>query len=195
MEQTLHIKYVVKVISITKPLQKTHFTIRHPENASCLSGIAVTNTCFSVVIAPEGRPRISLDNAGFLSLATPNKGDVFYTEDLKIDKGDYRDKTEQLINPSFLLGDTEFSGKRLDYFDTAMPIQDALMEGYYEDIFIQTAVVAPPSPGLPKTEVVVKGTAAASRAPVGRSLTYKVTLYLRYIVNEKEIIPTSETCN
>src|SRR6185312_6710456 len=123
MEQELHIKYVVKVISITKSLQKMHFVLRHPENATCLSGIAVTTTCFSDnLLGPEGRPRNKSDNAGFLSLATPNKGDVFYSEDLKVEQGEFRDTTELLINPPFPSGEFEFYGKRYEYLDTAMPI-------------------------------------------------------------------------
>src|ERR1700757_3786122 len=187
MEQVLHIKYVVKVITITKPLQKTHFTIRHPENASCLSGIAVTTNAYAAPLMIRDGAKAPTDNAGFLSLAVPNKGDVFYTEDVKVERDEYRDKIEQLIKPTFITPDFEFSGKKFGYMDTAMPVNDAFMEGYYEDLFFQTGFIGGGIGGP-------KGEGGGDFIP--RILTgYKVTLYLRYIVNEKEIIETPKPCN
>lgn len=167
MEKEHKIKHVVKVLSITKQFQKIHFTLRHPENALYLSGIAVTGTkVYEAGLEGITRP----DSAGFLSLAIPEKGDVFYTEQVKSEKSKFLDFAEQRLALGFLKNAFGFSGKRKTYFDTCVPITEALMEGYYEDtsfvpVIIFLAFSPPPPPSI---------------------TPYTITLYLRYVMNEDQ---------
>ena len=183
---------MVKVISITKAAQKIHFTVRHPENATCLSGIAITATCYvRRLINRDMVTRTVNDMTGFLSLAIPNKGDVFYSDHIKIETDNFLDKTEQLTR-SILLGQKfEFAGKRAEYFDTEMPITDALMEGYYEDVSSgnNTSIVFNSTPRLDIN--LQLPTLQQVRNPVAN---YKVRLYLRYVMHEKEIPQISSPC-
>jgi len=168
--KTPSIRYVVKILYITKGLQKIHFTLKHPENAIYLTGIAVSGTygrAYGVIGREE---RIFTDTTGTLSLAIPEKGDVFYTESLKIETGDFSEFVEETIAPNFFNPRFGFSAKRYEYFTTAVPITGNLMEGYYEDF-----VVPPRGGGF----ILIDGG--------DRSVSYyKVTLYLRYQMHEHD---------
>ena len=193
MEQVRHIKYVVKVISITKAAQKIHFTVRHPENATCLSGIAITGTCYlRRLINRDMITKTVNDITGFLSLAIPNKGDVFYSDHIKIETDNFLDKKEQLIGSAFLAKKFEFAGKRAEYFDTDIPITDALMEGYYEDVSAanNTTIVFNSTPRLDINPVL----ATFQQVHNNPEANYKVRLYLRYVMHEKEATQTPEPC-
>lgn len=155
MKSHFSIKYTVKVVSISNLGQKVHFTIRHPEDAEMITGIAVTAT----KLRPSGRAVFQSDTTGHLSLASPDKGDVFYTESIKAEQFDFRDLTEKRIGLAYVPKQFGFSGKRLEYFNTAIDTSQALLEGYYED-------------GSSSGLVIIGGDAH-------REL-YRVTLYLRY---------------
>lgn len=155
MKTQTGIKELVKALPITRPGQKIHFTVRHPENALFLTGIAVTGT---KILNPDD-PRAG-DNTGVLSLAIADEGDVFYTEEIKSERG-----TAGRIQGSFkkTFG---FSAKRFEYFDTCKRITDASLEGFYED----TSGLVRESP----SEVI----------PLGP--LYKIILYLRYQMQEEK---------
>jgi len=162
--KTPSIKYVVKVFYITKGLQKILFRIKHPENARYLTGIAISGTYgrpFGLIIRDE---RVNTDTTGVLSLAIPESGDVFYTDHLKIETGDFSEFVEETIAPGFLNPRFGFCAKRYEYFPTQVPITGNLMEGFYED------VVIPPGGGT----ILLSG------------YYYKVTLYLRYQMHKDE---------
>jgi len=171
MKKETGIKYVVRVIYITKPLQKIHFTARHPEEALYLTGIAVTGTNFS---RRGGDAIIFTDTTGIMSLAIPEKGDVFYTQEIKAETGNFSEYAEQRLRQSFINKSFSFSGKRSDYFNTCLPISDASIEGYYEDVssarLAFLSLIRPEPIGIP--------------LPRPDRKFYKVTLYLRYQMKE-----------
>ena len=75
------------------------------------------------------------DVAGHLTLAIAEKGDVVYTEDVRVDNNDYSELLEKNLIPSFVPKEHYLSGKGKFYFETLFLITDALLEGYYEDLF------------------------------------------------------------
>jgi len=167
MEKNRNIKYVVKVIYITKPLQKIHFTVRHPENACYLSGIKVSTNNILGEILKVGQ--IQNDVTGFLSLAIPQEGDVFYTEEVFSEIPDYAAIVLKELSAMELGGKTP--RKKNDYFNTCVQINEAIMEGYYED----TAFSMVLSPVKPKGEFDIR-----------KINPYKITLYLRYQLKEEK---------
>jgi hypothetical protein len=169
MKKYLDIKYVVKVLQITRGGQKIHFTIRHPENARCLTGVAMTTSNASLRhIDASPKPTV----CGTLALAIADKGDVFYTDGLRIDVNDVRDYVEGIQSGyAFSKGDHGRAGTRMGYFETCIPICSALMEGYYED-----------------TNTRGGGGGGKRLASLGGGFEtggYTVTLYLRYQLKEK----------
>ena len=75
------------------------------------------------------------DVAGHLTLAIAEKGDVVYTEDVRVDNNDYSELLEKNLIPSFVPKEQYLSGKGKFYFETLFLITDAILEGYYEDLF------------------------------------------------------------
>jgi hypothetical protein len=158
MSRPLSIGYAVKVIKITALGDKIRFNLRHPENAECLTGIAVTCTRSR----PQGLEGALLsDVAGTLALAIPEKGDVFFAESVKAEQGDFRDLTERRINLGLFNYPFGFSVKRIEYYDVSVPATNTLMEGYYEDSATEAGLI------------IIIGDDAPPEL-------YKVTLYLRY---------------
>lgn len=174
MKKETGIKYLVKVLFITKPAQKIHFTVRHPENALFLTGIAVTGTN----VLKRGVEGIKLpDITGVLSLAIPEQGDVFYTQEVKSESGIFLDVVERRIQASFLRKDFGRSGKRYDYFDTCVRITDAAIEGYYEDAANSRGIIIGPKLIEPIGIIPV---------PAPSRILYRITLYLRYQLKEEK---------
>src|SRR5207248_1952243 len=116
---------------------------------------------------------------------------VFYSDHIKIETDNFLDKTEQLIGSAFLAKKFEFAGKRAEYFDTEMPITDALMEGYYEDVSAanSTTIVFNSTPRLDINSQLP--TLQQVRNPLAN---YKVRLYLRYVMHEKETTQIPSPC-
>lgn len=160
MKTETGIKELVKALPITRPGQKIHFTVRHPENALFLTGIAVTGT---KILNPDDTR--AGDNTGVLSLAIAEEGDVFYTEEIKSERGRAEGRIQGSFKKRF-----GFSGKRFEYFDTCKKITDASLEGFYED-----AGSGPTGPPHDSDVIVI---------PL-RPL-YKITLYLRYQMKEEK---------
>jgi len=167
MEKNRNIKYVVKVIYITKPLQKIHFTVRHPENACYLSGIKVNTNNILAKIVRDGQ--IQNDVTGFLSLAIPQEGDVFYTEEVFSEIPDYAALVLNELNAIESGGKNP--RKKNDYFNTCVQITEAMMEGYYEDAAFGMVL----SPVKPKGGFDIR-----------KINFYKITLYLRYQLKEEK---------
>lgn len=157
MKRHFSIRYVVKALPIYEWGKKIHFTLRHPENAECITGIAVTCTR----MRPQGlEGSLLADVAGTLALAIPAKGDVFYTESVKAEKADFREFAEKRTGLGFYSYLYGFSGKGIGYFDVSVPITQPILEGYYEDSAIEDGIIiigGDPPPWI-----------------------YKVHLYLRY---------------
>lgn len=183
MSKRRPIKETVKVLYITKPNQKIRFQIRHPENVYAITGIAVTCT-----LAAKRRGKMKLtggSNAGTLHLAIAEKGDVAFTEDVKVDTNNYAESTEEQISVMGISKGISFEGKRLSYFQTHFKITDAIMEGYYWDsflteygFFINTeSVFADAIQALDKSLVIIP---SEEIIPIKDSLLYKVTVYIRY---------------
>lgn len=101
------------------------------------------------------------DVAGHLTLAIAEKGDVVYTEDVRIDNNDYSELLEKNLIPSFVPKEQYLSGKGKFYFETLFLITDAMLEGYYEDLFFT-------APQL-KNETVYND-----------AVLYQVKIYIRY---------------
>jgi hypothetical protein len=101
------------------------------------------------------------DVAGHLTLAIAEKGDVVYTEDVRVDNNDYSELLEKNLIPSFVPKEQYLSGKGKFYFETLFLITDAILEGYYEDLFFT-------APQL-KNETVYNDAAL-----------YQVKIYIRY---------------
>lgn len=133
MSRKYHIKETVKVITVTKQNQKINFQIRHPENVHAVIGIAVTSNLIS---DPEvmGYDAVSKGNtAGYLALSIPQKGDVVFGEDVKVDINEYADIPERdVYKLSFTIASAK---KRQLYFNTFYKIDKAVLEGFYEDIY------------------------------------------------------------
>lgn len=175
------IKETVKVLYITKPNQKIRFQIRHPENVYSITGIAVTCSLAARRKVKGGAG----SNAGTLHLAIAEKGDVAFTEDVRVDINNYFDFTEQQVSRIGISEGISFEGKRLTYFETNFKITDAIIEGYYEDsfltrygFFINTeSVFAEAIATRVKGVVIIPGTEIN---PIRDNLLYKVTVYIRY---------------
>lgn len=195
MEVHQPLKYLVKIIPVVRPGQKTLFRIRHPENALYLSGIAVTGTFQGIFGDGGGRT----DTTGSLSLAIPEEGDVFYTEDIKWDNYKGKDITERNINQAFVPDVFAYGGGRYEYFETHIPITDAIMEGYYEDNSIpRYGRIGIGFGGLEREQEILflEGYGAVDGGvfvppPIGDGridvrLFYKITLYLRYQMKEEK---------
>jgi len=165
MKKETGIKYVVKVLRITKRGEKIHFTLKHPENALWLNGIALTT---SDIRRRGVEGSLTSDTTGTLSLAIPDKGDVFYSEEVKSETGNFKDFIEQRLRQEFSGKEFSLSGTRREYFTTWIPVTEALLEGFYAEN---------PSAGRP-----------ARLAGDLLSLVefYKVTLYLRYVMKETQ---------
>jgi len=159
------IKETVKVITVTKQNQKIHFQLRHPENVSTMIGIAVTASLSTLSDIVPPVPALNDSNmAGHLSLALPQKGDVVFSDDVKIDNNDYADIPEKIIYG--LQSNIAASKKRQYYFETEYKTDRAVLEGYYEDIF---------APSLTDENGILK------------PFLYKVRIYVRYQVKKTEI--------
>ena len=155
-----HIKRTVQVLSISKVSQKIAFQVRHPENAKTLLGIYVTTT-LSRAIKTDARITV----AGNLSLARPGKGDVIYTQDVKVDNNQTNDQT---TNASGALADDEHftrNGTQRSFYETNLCIHDAIWDGLYDDIYLSYASMLKEAP------------------------YYKITLYLIY-----ELYPERHDC-
>lgn len=163
MSQKFVIKTTVTTLIVKKPLQKINFQIRHPENTQAIIGIAVTcNLSFGFYDPALGTTK---DTAGNLSLAIPQKGDVVYGEDVKLDNNDYSDiPTKMIYGIIHPIGEAK---KRNFFFQTDIKTDKAILEGFYEDVF---AADAPPDSGLPS------------------AYPYRIKIYLRYQRIEEEII-------
>lgn len=168
-----NIKYVVKVLLITRAAQKIHFTVRHPENALFLTGIFVSSS--NITRDTFGEAGTPNDVAGTLSLAIPQKGDVFYNEAVFSEPNHYNDDVLLSISSDSLSNMASGIRAKNDYLSTCVPICEAMMEGYYEDLFHLR-----PSPP-PKI-----------KAPV-RFGGYKITLYLRYEMKPGEVKEARQT--
>jgi hypothetical protein len=101
------------------------------------------------------------DVAGHLTLAIAEKGDVVYTEDIRVDNNDYSELLEKNLIPSFVPKEQYLSGKGKFYFETLFLITDAILEGYYEDLFFTAPLL--------KEESMYKDTEL-----------YQVKIYIRY---------------
>jgi hypothetical protein len=173
------IKDKVTVLQITKPNQKIRFQIRHPENMYAIIGIYVTCSLTYLLnnieignqarlLAPEnlGNSQSTIGNlAGMLSLAIPEKGDVVFSDDVKIDTNTYADLEEINLFGRQYQKPYHFYGKQTSYFKTHYLISDALLEGYYENVFSASGINPPGSP--------------LQRINPNRS-AYQVNIYIRY---------------
>ncbi|MGZ3931678.1 MAG: hypothetical protein ACXVNO_01440 [Bacteroidia bacterium] len=155
MKPAYPIRDTVMIITVTKPLQKLRFQIRHPENVSEIIGIAVTSTL-------DKEDSTKGNTCGYLTLSLPQKGDVAYSEDVRLDNEDFSDLAE--INVWGLVSDIMYSKKNQMYFETSYPVDKAILEGFYEDTYSPIAFnpIGEPKPVL-----------------------YKIRVYLRYKVKEE----------
>jgi hypothetical protein len=159
MKSVYPIKETVKVITITKPNQKINFQIRHPENMDAIIGIAVTSD--KMPDAPAYGVGSIGNMVGQLSISIPQKGDIVFGDDVMLDNNDYSDLTEKIVYG--LTYDISQSKKRGLYFETLYPVDKAMLEGYYEDVYA-------PSLFNSKGELL--------------PYLYKIRIYIRYKVKQ-----------
>ena len=165
MDKELNIKYVIHEIVITKPMEKIRFQMRHPENVDCITGIAVTCTCSGV----GKKEKVNRgNNAGYLSLAIPDKGDVMYSENVQADKNIFFEFAKQSIFSTIQRNGFQYTSKQRTYFDTHIPVTRAFMEGFYEDALFETLRLSKPT--FPIIYAIIEG----------KQALYKVKVYLRY---------------
>lgn len=107
------------------------------------------------------------DVAGHLTLAIAEKGDVVYTEDVRVDNNDYSELLEKNLIPSIAPKEQYLSGKGKFYFETLFLITDALLEGYYEDLFFTAPLL--------KDETIYSDV-----------VLYQVKIYIRYQTKKTE---------
>lgn len=170
-----NIKYVVKVLFITRPLHKLHFTVRHPESALFLTGIfATTSKVSKGAFGDGGTPN---DAVGALSLAIPQKGDVFYNEAIFCEPADYNGDILRAISSDSISNMSNGIKTKKDYFRTSVPICEAMMEGFYEDAYY-TKPLFPPKLAEPIGIIPLA-------TPL--KILYKISLYLRYEMKPEEI--------
>jgi hypothetical protein len=188
-EAGTYLKDQIKTLLIAKPNQKIRFQVRHPENAIRLVGIAVSCNAYTL----KEFALIKGKTAGHLSLIIAEKGDVAFGEDVTIDNNQYRDITEKRcwFEPMKSLSKI---GKRLSYFETDYTITQAIMEGYYEDVFLNSvslsasgaivsvATLSPNPLYLQANDIYlpVVSPVVSSDATSLQSLSYNVTIYFKY---------------
>lgn len=168
MHRDYSIKETVKVLTVTKQKQKIRFQIRHPENAESIIGIAVTSNLIDDNPGFGQIGEVKSNTAGHLALSIPQKGDIVFGDDVKVDNNTYSDLTEELVYNLKL--DISQAGKRDYYFHTLYKIDKAVLEGYYEDLY---------SPELNNADGIPK------------PYLYKIRIYIRYQM--KSIVPKEET--
>lgn len=140
-------KYLVVPIAVTKALQKIHLQVRHPENAEAITGIAV-NMNFHICSCTSATTSIA-----HISLAIPQQGDVVYNDLLKVIQNDYREQEEKIINSNLPSATFPFSGKKLSYFETYYPIEQAIAEVFFESYYNPPPPTDPESPNPAAFEV------------------------------------------
>ena len=162
MHKPYPIKETVRTIVITKQKQKINFQIRHPENVSHIIAIAVTCDKIGEHVDPAVEDKGNM--AGHIVLSLPQKGDVIYSDDVRIDNNDYADIMEKTVwGLQLPIG----QAKPRDYFfKTCFPVDKAVLEGFYEDFY---------SPQL-----------TIDTGEVLHSL-YKIRVYIRYQIKGTEL--------
>lgn len=117
-----------KTIYITRPLQKINFQFRHPENAKSILGIMVNSNLFF-----DKRFDRAGGHTGTMALSNSQKGDVFYSQAVLLDKNDYSEVLDLSFYPSIVKSNLSQAGKKFTWFKTNIPISHAIMDCYYED--------------------------------------------------------------
>lgn len=187
-------KIIIKTLLISKPNQKLRFQIRHPENAERIIGLATSCSHFAQSVFDLAKG----STVGYLTLSIAEKGDLAFGQDVKWDKNEYQDITEK--NCRALHGNTLSKiGTRQSYFETDLEITKAVMEGFYEDVFlgpitleINDGVVTYQSPvpnpfGFVENEVpLIPTDPVPIIPPTGEILPYRINIYIKYLISEKQ---------
>lgn len=125
-------KILIHTEDIKKQGAKVQFQIKLPKATKEVTGILITAT--PTEIRKEDRPS-PIHYSGWINLRIPDKRDVFYSELVS-----FSNHIEELkINlPRIGLGIGDqnkwwFNGTKREFFKIRVPIENTLIEGYYED--------------------------------------------------------------
>lgn len=126
-------KILIHSENIKKKGAKLQFQIKLPSTAKEVTGLLITATRRTEL--KREQPNLSKDFCGWIRLRTPDKRDVFYAELVS-----YSNHIEQQLGqlPQLGLGlaDTDgwwFNGTKREFFKIRVPVENTIIEGYYED--------------------------------------------------------------
>lgn len=192
--KSLYPRVTIKKLLITKPNQKIRFQIRHPENAAHIIGL--TATCSQYPQSTFTLTRGS--TVGYLTLSIAEKGDLAFGQDVKWDKNTLQDITEKKCQ-AFQATPIAKIATQQSYFETDLEITKAVMEGFYEDVFldndaleISQALFSVPVPVLNPLGEIERG-----ETPIPPDLTqpiapsemqpYWVNIYVQYLIRKIKV--------
>ncbi len=125
----------IKTVYVTKPFQKINFQFRHPENAKNIVGLLATCDLFA-----DFRFRGLGHQVGTLALSHAQKGDIFYSQTLRLDDNTYTQALERIVYPTLTQNSFAKSGKQMTWFKTTIPVTHAIIDCYFEDTLSATHV-------------------------------------------------------
>jgi len=124
-------KIIIHIEEIKSYSEKIQFQIKLPVTACQVTGVLVTVNPNTEFIRVEGDPRI--ENTGSLWLRISENRDVFFADDVKESnhqESEFHNVLQQGIASE---PDWWFSGQKREFFSITVPIEDAVIEGFYID--------------------------------------------------------------
>ena len=125
-------KVLVHLEKIKKKGSKLQFQIKLPRTAKKVIGLLVTANRTGTAI--EGEPR-DTKYAGWLRLRIPEKRDVFYADLIPFANA-FEELLSRMSRLSIGIADQNewwFGGTKREFFKVDIPIEDTIIEGYFED--------------------------------------------------------------
>ena len=131
-------KIIIHIEEIKKQGAKVQFQIKLPSTAKKVYGILITTNPYSDnAIPPDGEDNPpnegGTSEVGWLTLRIPEKRDVFYAEAIRPSssyENDFHSIKKQGLAQEF---EWWFKGTKREFFKVTVPIEDTIIEGFYED--------------------------------------------------------------
>ncbi len=133
-------RYLIHIENIVKQNQKVVFQIKLPSTITQVVGIMITaNPNLVRTIPNDGEdnpnPGAAIEGqSGFLQLRIPEKRDAFYAEYVNGSAAE-KDLNNNIKKQG--LGEQNkwwFDGRKRDFFKIGVPIEDTIIDGFYEDL-------------------------------------------------------------
>ncbi|MBI3136049.1 MAG: hypothetical protein HYZ14_15335 [Bacteroidetes bacterium] len=123
-------KILIHTEEITANGSKLQLQIKLPETIEKVTGVFAGITRLPGVAGPADPADI---NAGSLWLRIPELRDVFYADRVQELNHLLPEEAIQELMGQAMQPEWWFSGTRYTFFDVTVPVEDTLIEGFYED--------------------------------------------------------------